>query len=70
MKSVFIILLTGVAALLLTACHSGAVVPHSYCHKLTTLINSYDHGGTTNRTNPAQRATLTKEYQSLDCDDQ
>ncbi len=71
MKFVSLPLFVGLCALALASCHSGTTQPHSVCHKLTTMINSYNHGaGTTNRYNTAQKALLTQQYKSLDCDDQ
>jgi N-formylglutamate amidohydrolase len=55
---------------LLVGCTSGYDRPHSYCHKLTTRINSYDHASNQSRVNAAQRARWAQEYQNLDCDGQ
>ena len=49
---------------------SGSMKPHSYCHKLATGINSYNHRGTNSLVNPAQKARMAQEYQALDCEDQ
>lgn len=55
---------------LLAGCTAGSVKPHSYCHKLTTRINSYDHPTSTgNRVNAATRARWAQEYQNLGCND-
>ena len=70
MKSVLTALLTGLAALLLVSCYSGAKRPHSTCHILTTQINSYNQSGLTGGSNAATKARLTQEYKDLDCDGQ
>lgn len=62
--------LLGISCALLVGCHSSSVRPHSYCHKLATGINSYNHGGSNNRINAAQKAQMAQQYQALDCDDQ
>lgn len=62
------LLLFTVSALLMGC--SGSATPHSYCHKLATGINSYNHGGTNNRINAAQKAQMAQQYQALDCENQ
>lgn len=63
------LLLSTITALLM-GCHAGSVHPHSYCHKLATSINSYNHGGTNNRINAAQKAQMAQQYQAMDCENQ
>lgn len=62
--------LISIFTLLLAGCfHPGNKHPQGYCHKLRTQLNTRYHTlrqRTAN--NPANRAVLLQQYQTLDCD--
>ena len=70
MTRLHILSIATLLTLALTGC-SGTGQPHSYCHKLSTALNSYNHNHIGQPiANAAQRATITQEYKDYHCDDQ
>jgi len=54
----------------ITGCfHSGTQRPQGYCHQLRTELNTRSNSlRNQSKTNPANRAVLLHQYQTLDCE--